>query len=151
MSKQTQIARLQQYANEQYEVDGGVMKETYTDEDYAGAIAQHKTAKKAWDSHLVTIGAVKETQATYDVPASGAPALTFGAKIPAPQTNGSATHKSDTQGAWAVVSKALSESPDKALPLSKLNELFAASGQSKKGYPAYFVRRSWLAPVLVKQ
>ena len=91
---------------------------------------------------------VQSTESTNEV-AVAAPVgtvLTFGAKVPAPQTNGAATHKSDTQGAWAVVSKALAEAPDHALSMSTLNSLFVASGQSKKGYPAYFVRRSWLAP-----
>jgi hypothetical protein len=150
-STQTQIARLQQYANELYEVDGGEMRETYTDTDYAGAIAQHKTAKAAWDYHIQTWNSRKETQAVYDVqpaaPASTAVLLTFGAKVPAPQTTGAATHKSDTQGAWATVSKALVAAGSQGLTLAQLNAPFVASGQGKKGYPAYFVRRSWLAPV----
>lgn len=56
-----QIALLRNTARTNYEVDGGMMAETYGTEEYDAAILEHKTAARAWKAHTKTIAAAKES------------------------------------------------------------------------------------------
>lgn len=56
-----QVAQLKATATANYELDGGMMAETFTDESYAAAIAESKTAAKAWKLHMQVNTARRES------------------------------------------------------------------------------------------
>lgn len=63
---QNEIDKLKTLANEQYEIDGGEMLETFDAADYAESIAEHKTATAAWAWHLRITEARREAGGFYE-------------------------------------------------------------------------------------
>jgi hypothetical protein len=63
---QNEIDILKSLANEQYEIDGGEMLETFDTSDYAELIAEHKTAAAAWAWHLRITEARREAGGYYE-------------------------------------------------------------------------------------
>lgn len=63
---QNEIDNLKTLANEQYEIDGGEMLETFDAVDYVELIAEHKTATAAWAWHLRITEARRESGGFYE-------------------------------------------------------------------------------------
>jgi hypothetical protein len=63
---QNEIDNLKTLANEQYEIDGGEMLETFDAADYAELIAEFKTATAAWAWHLRITEARREAGGYYE-------------------------------------------------------------------------------------
>lgn len=54
------INELRTIASANYELDGGTMKETFSDQDYADAV-QNCNATQAWKAHMATYAAARES------------------------------------------------------------------------------------------
>jgi hypothetical protein len=63
---QNEIDKLKTLANEQYEIDGGEMLETFDAADYVELIAEFKTATAAWAWHLRITEARREAGGYYE-------------------------------------------------------------------------------------
>jgi len=63
---QNEIDKLKALAVDQYETDGGEMLETFSADDYAELIAEHRTATAAWAWHLRITEARREAGGFYE-------------------------------------------------------------------------------------